>query len=231
MKGWYSVLSICLTIGLLTHFAQERAPAIVFDDPVIDFGKIMQGETVKHRFRFSNQGSSNLEILSVDITCGCLTAWPSATKIPPGQSGTIEITLDTAGLTGLVDKSASVLTNDPRRRSVVLQVKAEVQPEIVLSSPSIYFESVPDGGEVTKEVIITLPAEKSIKVLSAESTEESVTVKLEPVPDSDGKKIRLIATQRPGGKIGYHLEKITVKTTSRLTPELSIYLMIRNFNR
>jgi hypothetical protein len=54
---------------------------------------------------------------------------------------------------------------------------------------------------------------------------------LEPVPDSGGKQVKLIATQRPGGKTGYHFESIIVKTTSYLTPELSIYLIIRNFNR
>jgi hypothetical protein len=106
-----------------------------------------------------------------------------------------------------------------------------VQPEISLSSPSIYFENVPKGTEVTKEVIITVAAERSIKILSAESTDESVIVKLEPVPDSEGKKVKLIATQKADGKIGYHMERIIVKTTSYLTPELSIYLLIRNFNR
>jgi hypothetical protein len=118
-----------------------------------------------------------------------------------------------------------------RRPSVSLSVKADVQPEISVSSPSVYFENVPKGKEVTKEVIITVPAGRSIKVLSAESTDESMIVKLEPVPNSAGKKVRLIATQKADGKIGYYFERIVVKTTSYLAPELTIYLIIRNFNR
>ena len=210
---------------------QDKAPSMVFDNPIKDFGKVMQGEMIKHVFSFSNKGSSTLEILSVEPSCGCQVASLSTKQIQAGQSGQIEVSIDTAGLTGAIDKSVNIITNDPRRPSVFLSMKADVQPEISVSSPSIYFESVPKGKEVTKEVIITVVAERSIKILSAESTEESVIVKLEAVPDSEGKKVKLIATQKAGGKIGYHLESIIVKTTSYLTPELSIYLMIRNFNR
>jgi len=210
---------------------QDKAPSVVFDNPVKDFGKVMQGETLKHVFSFSNKGSSALEILSVEPSCGCQAASLSAKQIQAGQSGQIDVSVDTAGLTGAIEKSVNIITNDPRQPSVSLSVRADVQPEISVSSPSIYFENVPKGKEVTKEVVITVLAERSIKILSAESTDESVTVKLEPVPDSEGKKIKLIATHKSDGKIGYRIEKITVKTTSYLTPEIAIYLAIRYFNR
>jgi hypothetical protein len=215
----------------MTLSGQDRAPSMIIDDPVKDFGKVMQGETIKHVFGFSNKGTTTLEILSVEPSCGCQAASLSAKIIQAGQSGQIEVSVDTAGLTGAIEKSVNLITNDPRRPSVSLSVRADVQPEISVSSPSIYFENVPKGTEVTKEVIITVWAENAIKILSAESTDESVIVKLEPMPDSEGKKAKLLATQKSDGKIGYRLERVIVKTTSYLTPELSIYLIIRNFNR
>lgn len=210
---------------------QDKTPSMVFDNPVKDFGKVMQGETIKHVFSFSNKGSSTLQLLSVEPSCGCQAASLSAKQIQAGQSGQIEVTVDTAGLTGAIEKSVNILTNDPRRSSVSLSIRADVQPEIIVSSPSIFFENVPKGVEVTKEVIITVAAERSIKILSAESTDESVIVKLEPLPDTEGKKVKLIATQKGDGKIGYRSGTIIIKTTSYLTPELSIYLVFRNFNR
>jgi hypothetical protein len=222
---------MCLIVGLTALSGQDKAPSIVFEDSVKDFGKVLQGETLKHVFSFSNKGSTTLEILSVEPTCGCQATSVSAKQIQAGRSGRIEVTVDTEGLTGAVEKSVNIITNDPRRPSVSLSIRADVRPEISVSSPSIYFENVPKGREVTKEVIITIAAERSIKILSAESTDESVTAKLEPVPDSEGKKVKLIATQKGDGKIGYRLERVVVKTTSYLTPELAIYLVIRNFNR
>jgi hypothetical protein len=204
---------------------------MVVDNPVKDFGNVMKGEMVKHTFRFSNEGSSTLEILGAEATCGCQETLFSSKHIEAGQSGRIDVIVDTSVLIGAVTESVKIFTNDPQHSSVLLAVKADVQPEISLSSPSIYFGDVPKGKEVTEEIIITIPAEKSIKILSAESSDDSVKVKLEPVPESKEKKVKLIATYRTDGKIGYRLGNITVKTTSYLTPELSINLIIRNFNR
>ena len=141
------------------------------------------------------------------------------------------MSVDTTFLIGAIEESAHILTNDPRRRSVSFSIKAEVQPEISLSSPSIYYENVPEGEQVTREVMLTVMAEKSVQILDAEASDERVVAKLEPVPDSGGKKVRLTATYTGDGKIGYRSESITVKTTSTISPELSIYLIIRNFNR
>ncbi len=231
MRRFYSVMLMCMTAGLMALSAQVKAPSIVIDNPAKDVGKVLQGETIKHVFSFSNKGSSVLEILSVEPSCGCQAASLANKQIQPGQSGQIEVSVDTAGLTGWIDKSVNIVTNDPRQPSVSLYVRADVQPEVSISSPSVYFENVPKGEEVTRELIITVATERSIKILSAESTDSSVTVKLQSVPDSEGKQVKLTATQRGDGKIGYRLEKIIIKTTSYLTPELSIYLMIRNFNR
>jgi hypothetical protein len=231
MKRFCSAMWMCLVAGQIALGEQDKAPSMVFDSLVRDFGKVMQGETIKHIFRFSNNGSSTLEILAVGPSCGCQATSLSAKQIQPGQSGQIEVSVDTAILTGAIDESVNIITNDPQRPSVFLSIKAEVQPEISLSSPSIYFENVPDGEKVTKEIILTVAAERSIQILSAESGDETVIAKLEPVSGSDGKKVKLMATHQSDGKIGYRFESITIKTTSYLTPELSIYVIIRNFNR
>jgi hypothetical protein len=231
MKRFYSTMWICLMASLTVHSGQDQASSIIFDHSEKDFGKVIQGETLKHVFIFTNKGSTVLEILGIEPSCGCQAASSSARQLRAGQSGQIEVIVDTGGLTGAIDKSVIILTNDPRRPSVSLSVRADVQPEISLSSPSIYFETVPKGEEVTKEIIITVPAERTIKILSADSTDESITVKLEPVQDSNGRKVRLIATQKAGGKTGYRSGSIIVKTTSYLTPEFSVYFVIRNFSR
>lgn len=231
MNRFYPAIWVLLIIGAIPLSGQGTGPSIVIDSPEKDFGKVMQGETIKHVFSFSNTGSNTLEILSVEPSCGCQATSLSAKQIRAGQRGEIEVSVDTTGLAGAIDKVVHIITNDPRRSSVFLSIKADVQPEISLSSPSIYFGNVPKGKEVTQEVIVTVAAGRSIKILSAESTDESVIAKLESVPDSQGKKVKLTATHKGDGKFGYRLESIVVKTSSYLTPELSIYVIIRNFNR
>ena len=231
MKLFCSVLWILLLAGQTGLWGQVNVSSMAFDNSVKDFGKVIQGEMLKHVFSFSNQGSSTLEILGVEATCGCQTTTLSEKQFLPGHSGQIEMSVDTALLIGAIEETAHIATNDPQRPSVIFSIKADVQPEISLSSPSIYFEDVPKGEQVVREVMLTVMTEKSIKILSADAGDKSVVVKLEPIPDSGGKKIKLTATHTGDGMIGYRTESITVKTNSMISPELSIYLIIRNYNR
>ncbi len=145
----------------------------------------------------------------------------SAKQVAPGESGRIEVTVNTQGQTA-IHKSVVVVSNDPKQPQISLSLTGIVVPEFALSERFIYFGSVPPGKEVVKEVLITIPPEKSAKVLSAESTDQYVTVKLDAIPGSNGKKFKLTATQKPDTKPGYHFGMVVVKTNSSLTPELKI---------
>ena len=100
----------------------------------------------------------------------------SAKQIPPGQSGQIEAAVKTEGVSGKIEKTVTVTSNDPRQPQVVLNLVAIVEPEFNLSERMIYFGSAPQGKPVVKEVEIRIPSERSVKVLSAESTDAAVTV-------------------------------------------------------
>ncbi len=127
----------------------------------------------------------------------------------------------TEGLTAL-SKSVNVTSNDPKQPLVTLVVTAVVQPEINLSEKTIYFGNVPRGREVSREIIVTLPADRAVKIVDAESTDSSVTARLEPIPDSDGRKLKLVAVQKADAKDGYHFGAIILKTTSARTPQIKI---------
>lgn len=145
----------------------------------------------------------------------------SAKRIAPGQSGQIEVKVKTENLTD-VKKSVTIISNDPRQPQISLLITATVQPEFELSERSIYFGSNPPGKEVVKELSLTIPAGRDVQLLGAETTDANVVVKLAPVAGSSGKRYKLVATQKPDAKEGYHFGIISIKTTSRLTPELKV---------
>ncbi len=145
----------------------------------------------------------------------------SAKQVAPGESGRIEVTINTQGQTA-IHKSVVVVTNDPKQPQISLSLTGVVIPEFGLSERFIYLGSTPPGKEIVKELLITIPPEKSVKVLSAESTDQYVTARLEPVPGSAGKKTKLIVTQKSDTKPGYHFGMVVIKTSSTLTPELKI---------
>jgi hypothetical protein len=66
MKRGTLVLCICVIWGFLLLAAQEKGPAIVFDSTTKDFGKVTEGETLKHVFKFTNKGQTTLDIVKVE---------------------------------------------------------------------------------------------------------------------------------------------------------------------
>jgi hypothetical protein len=145
----------------------------------------------------------------------------SAKQIAPGQTGEIEVSVHTENLTA-INKTVAVTTNDPKNQQIVLSLTAIVEPEFVLSERAIFFGNVPKGKEAAKELVITVAEGKEAKPLSAETTDQSVSVKLEPMAGSGGRKFRLNVTQKSDAKDGYHYGVILVKTSSPLSPELKI---------
>ncbi len=145
----------------------------------------------------------------------------SAKQIAPGKSGEIEVSVKTDGLQA-IHKTVEVLTNDPRQPKITLTLTGIVEPEFALSERMIYFGNVSRGKEAVREILITIPPDRPLKVLSAESTDQNVTVRLEPVAGSNDKKVKLIAVQKADAKDGYHFGMILIKTNSSLTPELKL---------
>ena len=90
---------------------KRNLPIIKFAEGTYDFGKIIQGEKVSHKFSFTNEGKSSLIITSAKASCGCTIAEPTKEPIQPGGMGTIDVVFDSNGKSGMITKSISVLTN------------------------------------------------------------------------------------------------------------------------
>jgi hypothetical protein len=101
-------------------------PRMDFERTRIDLGPVVQGARVTELFHFTNTGRSALVITDVRGSCGCTVgkSWPKQ-PVPPGGTGTIEVTFDSEGRTGHQDNSVTVLANTAPP-TTVLAVTAEV---------------------------------------------------------------------------------------------------------
>lgn len=102
-----------------------EGPAIHFEHETFDFGKITQGDIVRHQFKFKNIGNKNLEIKDVKGSCGCTITKFSKEPVPPQAEGTIDVSFNSAAKMGPQNKSLTVFTNaEPSIK--VLYIKGEV---------------------------------------------------------------------------------------------------------
>ena len=91
------------------------ATTLAFEHDTYDFGKIKQGDKVKHEFYFTNTGPHVLVIENVKPTCGCTAVDWTKDPVPPGGRGRIEAQFNSAGKMGAQLKHVTIVYNgDPK---------------------------------------------------------------------------------------------------------------------
>ncbi|HVO12547.1 MAG TPA: DUF1573 domain-containing protein [Vicinamibacteria bacterium] len=93
-----------------------------------DFGKALPGRTLKKEFVLKNAGEATLVIEGVSTTCGCTAAIAGATRLPPGRSTSLSVTLQTRDYRGPVERRVLVRSNDPKTPLLEVRVRATVEP-------------------------------------------------------------------------------------------------------
>lgn len=110
--------------------APGSAPNIAFDSDKHDFGKITQGEKVSYSFSFINNGGSDLVISNALGSCGCTIPEYPKGAVKPGQQGKIDVTFDSAGKSGLVQKTVTLTTNcTPSTKVLTIMATVNVPEE------------------------------------------------------------------------------------------------------
>ena len=89
----------------------ENAPKIEFVEEIFDFGKLKEGDIVEHIFVFKNVGKSPLQILNVQVQCGCTVASKPEAPIGVGQKDMITVRFNSTGKVGVNKKFVTVHTN------------------------------------------------------------------------------------------------------------------------
>lgn len=118
----------CLLLLFFAAPVLAGGPQISCDEPRYDMGLLVQGDSARHSFLIRNTGGSPLEVQAVNTSCGCTAALPADKVIPPGGRSRIDVTYDTRGKLGDVDKQIRVWTDDPGRPLLVLTILGKVVP-------------------------------------------------------------------------------------------------------
>lgn len=117
--GWtWRWTAACLLAAIECGFAEDRLAAY-------RFGQAEIGSQLTHRFEWPNPGPDPLTVLAAVPSCDCLQVTDWTATIPPGETGTVDITF-VPDAVGLVDYRVA-LTFAPDQAPVdVFSVEGEV---------------------------------------------------------------------------------------------------------
>ncbi|MFH0866441.1 MAG: DUF1573 domain-containing protein, partial [Bacteroidota bacterium] len=142
--------TITVSANIIEDFSKDtiaqnkKSPKIVFENETFDFDTIKEGDTVKFSFQFKNTGKSNLIIRKVRSSCGCTAtqivgdnpkkkkkkdiAGSGGTEFfyKKGKGGKIYVVFNSSGRKGDLHKTITVITNDPEKSVITLNIKGKV---------------------------------------------------------------------------------------------------------
>jgi hypothetical protein len=153
------------------------APVAVVDPQELDSGRVFKGELAQYEFTISNQGSAPLEIIRVRANCSC-TLPKYDDRIAPGATGKISAELRTQSLSGNVQKTVTLTTNDPERPTLQLKLLATVVDVVQIESipgNTLY----PAAGQSLREsFLVHVEPSDSVKITSVSCTAPFVHAEL-----------------------------------------------------
>lgn len=112
-----------------THMTKRQlknAPKIQFESLVFNFDTVSQGESVSCKYTFKNEGKTPLEIRKIKTSCGCTAGTMDKMTYEKGESGTVNVTLNTRNKYNHVTQNITIFSNDPQNPSTVLRIEGVV---------------------------------------------------------------------------------------------------------
>jgi hypothetical protein len=105
---------------------QAAAPRIRVEPEAFDFGKTLPDKALRKEFTLRNFGDAELVIEGVTTTCGCTAAMSAKTRLEPGGSTQLTVTLETRSYKGKLERQVLVRSNDPETPLLTVRVSATV---------------------------------------------------------------------------------------------------------
>jgi hypothetical protein len=204
--------------------AQEKgAPKMFLKEQLIDFKDVIEGKDIAHSFDVFNEGGEPLKIEQVKPDCSCSVVQFDR-LIPPNKQGKIRVKVDTKGFEGKQRWGIKVLTNDPKWREAILDIRANIKPILTLSAKSVQFTGKNDV-PTTRDIEIASGIDRTLIITPQLFTlPGKVTWSLQEI--EKGKKFRIRLKSIPGGSEDYR-GFLTLKTNFPEKPELTIWIIGR----
>ena len=101
---------------------------LVFEHSFFDFGTVTEGDIVRHNFKFKNDGVGKVKLAKTETSCGCTTASSALKEYAPGESGEMEVVVDTKGKKGIVVKTVTLTLEDNNTEKVEVTLAMKLVP-------------------------------------------------------------------------------------------------------
>jgi len=173
----FHLSALALLTSLLLATVACAAPELTVEKGTFNFGTVTQGKRVQHNFVIKNSGDAPLLVKQLTASCGCTAAKPSASTIPPGKSGEIQVTFDSTNFSGKVQKTVQMTTNAGKTPVYTFTLDGTVAEELQVSPQQLSLGQLAPGQTKQATITVTNRGTSSVKLLAVNFTSSSLQMK------------------------------------------------------
>jgi hypothetical protein len=224
-----AVFTLLLLVGLCEPAAAQTkawAYKMFANDLVHDFGVVPRGAQLKYTFKMTNIWKVPLDITDIRVGCNCTTVKESTKSLQPGESGTLNVTMDTTRFSG--EKTVAIhLTVGPEWvDTATLTVHFNARADVVLNPGEIDFGVIHHGQSPTKFIDVEYAGSLPWAVSTVSKEHDApFELKAETLPNRASKGYRIFATIKADARAGSFKQVVTLITNDPANPTFTFNVL------
>jgi hypothetical protein len=193
-------------------------------------GDIRRGEAKTATIRVERLKGSKSVITSVNCTAPFISARITTSPTGDNEFYVVELGVSNTAPAGPIDHILSMQTDDPKQRTLTVNVGGRVVSEVEVSLERVFFGPVNLKDGPARDILITQAFSrdgKDFKVLEAAAKGTHLDIAVEPV--KEGQTYRVRVKVKPDTPAGALTDTLTIKTTNEnfKAIEVPVYGLIR----
>lgn len=181
-----------------------------------DFGVVMHGSDVRHRIAITNSYGEPITIDNVSTTCGCTAGEVSQKVLQPGESGYVEIKMNTLKFRQHKNSNVDValsFANGRTRQQVRIPIHAYIRDDITTSDDVVDFGVIGAGESAVRRTSITYSGTNPWKITGIRDAGDGVQVEVgAPVRTPQGVRYDLKVSLASDLPLGHAERRLLVLT-------------------
>jgi hypothetical protein len=199
----------------------------MFDELSKDFGSVPRGPTLVHHFRVVNNTSGPINIASVRVSCGCVSASALKTYLERGEETAILARMDSTRFVGPKSVTIYVQFDRPTYEEVRLSVHANGRDDFNVTPDSLTFGSIHRSTSPAATVTLTFYGSPDTQITEIKGESNYIKPTAKAVRRGEGEAAFEITTRlRPDTPVGKWYTDVWVKTNNPSIPQVRIPLTV-----
>ncbi len=212
--------SVALSAVVMSSVSADDWARKMIETTKVDFGVIATGSEARKEVIIRNVYNQPVHISSVSTTCGCSAGTADTSTIEPGETGSVQVKMNTHKFRQKKDSNLIIRFDRPRFAEIRIPISAYIRSDVVFDPGMIRLGNVDHGEGATANVEIRYAGRTDWDIVDVKIDNASLSARLTPpeVRSAGRMNYQLAVQLDANAKPGRIRDLITIVTNDKSNP-------------